>query len=149
MPLSSKTLHNNLNLNSVTIEEAEFAKENKVPSVNTHAERKGVSLVFLAGPYKGESIDLVKGQSESMVLGAMTSSTSSFALTKDKSITNHSHVRFELETAKKFFTVLVTDLKSTGGTSVNGSKMGKGKTQKVFMNDEIEIGSSVVKIKTL
>ena len=149
VPLSSKTLHNNLNLNSVTIEEAEFAKENKVPSVNTHAERKGVSLVFLAGPYKGESIDLVKGQSESMVLGAMTSSTSSFALTKDKSITNHSHVRFELETAKKFFTVLVTDLKSTGGTSVNGSKMGKGKTQKVFMNDEIEIGSSVVKIKTL
>ena len=147
VPLSSKNLHNTVN--SVTVDVAVCAQENKFPCVNNCAERKGVSLVFLAGPYKGESIDLIKGQSESMVLGAMPTSTSSFALTKDKAITNHSHVRFELDTAKKFFTVLVTDLKSTGGTSVNGSKMGKGKTQKAFMNDEIAIGNSVMKIKAL
>jgi hypothetical protein len=127
-------------------EDSVVAKENKVPAVK---KRAGVSLVFKAGPYKGESIKLVKGQTESIVLGAKPSGDSVFVMPKDTSISNPSHVRIELVSAKTFFSVLVTDLKSISGTSVNGIKLGKGKSQKVFMKEEISIGNSVIEITTM
>ena len=124
-------------------EESVVAKENKVPAVEKCA---GISLVFKTGPYKGESIELVKGQTESIVLGAKPGGDSAFDMAKDKLISNPSHVRIELVSSKTFFSVLATDLKSTSGTSVNGIKLGKGKSQKVFTNQEISIGNSVIEI---
>lgn len=133
------------------LDEAAIAKENQVPAENSSLGRQGVSLVFIAGPYKGNAVDLIKGQSETFVLGAKPSGSgdSSFAMPKDSSISNPSHVRLELDTSKKFFTVMVTDLKSSSGTSVNGHKLSNGKAQKAFINDEIAIGNSVMKIKNV
>ena len=63
-----------------------------------------------------------------------------FKLNKDSSITDASHVHFELDATKKgFCSVIVTDLKVT---YLDGKEIGQGKKQTAFCNDLIVMGAS-------
>jgi serine/threonine protein kinase len=117
------------------------------------APRRGMVLLFTEGPYKGERIEMHEGDKDNLVMGANPHPRpgDSFRLAEDGSITDASHVRLELNTNKKgFCTMTVTDLKSSGGTSINSLSVGKGKKQTAFCGDVIALGTSTsVKLQPL
>jgi pSer/pThr/pTyr-binding forkhead associated (FHA) protein len=102
----------------------------------------------MQGPHKNESIVIQKGAMEKVVLRSNPEAKSgdTHQLDSDAS-TDASHVRLELNISNKLCTVIATDLKSSSGTFVNSKPIGKN--HKVFINDEIRIGATVMKVKPL
>jgi hypothetical protein len=111
-------------------------------------KRVGVKLVVIAGPHKGESIDLESGGTEMLVLGSKPSSKTGamYALKKDKGI-QATHVVLELDVGKKMTTVRLID-KSNGNTYKNREKVRTSST-KAFLNDTIKIGDTMINITDL
>jgi len=108
----------------------------------------GVRIAFIEGPYKDQFFFLEKNSAPNFTLGTkpQMKSSGTFDLGKDKSA-DGSHAKLELSVERKLCTVRVTDLKSTGGTFVNGQMIPKGKKRHAFINDKIQIGESVIRIK--
>jgi pSer/pThr/pTyr-binding forkhead associated (FHA) protein len=129
-------------------------EHNKKEGVASKGTGFGVVLQIIGGPHSGERIILEQGAVEAIVLGSKprskVSSDQSFALAQDSSVVDPCHVRFELNTShSKFYSITVTDLKSTVGTVINSTKLAKGKSLKAFLNDQVKIGDTVVEIKKL
>ena len=118
-------------------------------------KRRGFILQVTEGPHKGESFELESGGVETLVIGSKPSKGAKgskdvglMKLAKDKEV-GASQVRVELAASKKLTAVIVTDLKSTGTTDVNGDRVQKGKAAKAFVNDRIVIGETELTVKAL
>jgi len=109
-------------------------------------KRKGISILCVEGPYKGESYDLEAGVTETLVIGSKPSSSVGevWRLEKDNKL-QATHVRFDLSTNRRLTALKVTD-KSKGETFVNRLAV---KNTKAFINDIVKIGDSSFKVKTL
>ena len=109
-------------------------------------KRRGVSILCVEGPHKGESYEIEAGINEMVIIGSKPSSTVGEVLAwkKDKMI-QASHVRLDLSINRKLIAVKVTD-KSKGKTYVNRVAV---KSTKAFINDTIKIGDTSFKIQPL
>ena len=124
-------------------------KEDKAKkSTSKPLKRVGVKLVVIDGPHKGESMVLESGGTEMLVLGSNPSSKigTTYAFKKDKSI-QATHVVLELDVGKKMTTVRLTD-KSKGNTYKNRETL-RVLSTKVFINDTIRIGDTMINIAEL
>lgn len=129
-----------------TPEVIEVSPPSKGSKKTTGLKRVGVQLVVTQGPHKGESYEIESGGEETLIIGKNPSSSvgTLIKLSKDNSL-NATHMRVDLNVAKKLITVSITD-KSKGGTQVNNSTINKGRA---FINDIIKIGDSVLEVKAL
>jgi hypothetical protein len=125
----------------VIIDEKEDEEPKK--SNSKSLKRRGVRLMVVEGPHKGESVVLEVGDTETLMIGSKPSSKigSTLALKKDKAIESN-HVQLTLNVGK-FTAVLLTD-KSKGKTYKNFDVV-KTST-KAFLNDTIRIGNSGISI---
>jgi hypothetical protein len=100
----------------------------------------------MQGPHKNKSIVIQKGAMDRVVLGSnlKAKSGNTHPLDSDAS-TDASHVWLELNISNKLCTVISTNLKSSSGMFVNSKHIGKN--HKVFINGEIWIGASDMKVQ--
>lgn len=114
------------------------------------SSRLGIKILFTKGPHEGECFTLIKKDTEIVYLGSNPTAKDGdgFALSGDDQV-DDTHVKFVLSANKRLQTVLVTDLKSSSGTYVNGTAIPARKEQKVFINDTITIGDSTMKVVKL
>ena len=121
-------------------------KKSPADSAPSRLKRRGVRILCVEGPHKGESYEMEAGFNEIVNVGSKPSSTVGevFALKKDKML-NATHVRLDLSINRQLTAVKVTD-KSKGGTYVNRDAV---KSTKAFINDTIKIGESSLKIHLL
>ena len=112
--------------------------------------RLGIKVLFTQGPHKGESFALVKKEMETVYLGGNPTAKDGdgFAMPGDDQV-DDTHIKLVLQANKRMQTVLVTNLSSSSGTFINGSSIPAKKERKVFINDTITIGGSVLKIMKL
>eukprot|EP00980_Cylindrotheca_fusiformis_P007206 scaffold1525_cov142-Cylindrotheca_fusiformis.AAC.6 len=112
---------------------------------------EGVTISIDAGPHQGGTIDLMKGTSDSVVVGRNPTTKGReipFALTNDDTV-DDSHIRLDLTVTKKLISVNVTDLKSSSGTFVGSEKIRTGKDYRVFRGGSVRIGSSLLTVNKL
>jgi hypothetical protein len=109
-------------------------------------KRRGVQLVVIEGPHKGETFELEHGVAETFIIGSKPSSKTGdlVCLDKDSSL-KATHLRLDLAATKKLTAVTITD-KSNGGTCINRDVVKNGKA---FINDRIKIGNSILEIRPL
>lgn len=112
--------------------------------------RLGIKILFTQGPHQGESFSLIKKEMETVYLGSRptVNDGDGFALTGDKHV-DDTHTKLVLSATKRIQSVLVTDLRSSSGTYVNGSSIPARKERKVFIGDSITIGDSTMKVMPL
>jgi serine/threonine protein kinase/pSer/pThr/pTyr-binding forkhead associated (FHA) protein len=110
----------------------------------------GVKICIEDGPHKGESVMLVQGKSDTVVIGRQPRpgpGQLELALTNDSEV-DDSHVKLELGVGRKnLISVNVTDLKSSSGSFIGGEKIRKGKDYRVFCGQSVRIGGSTFVIK--
>jgi serine/threonine protein kinase len=109
-------------------------------------KRRGVQLIVIEGPHKGESFELEHGVTETFIIGSKPSSKAGnlVCLDKDSSL-KATHLRLDLAATKKLTAVTITD-KSNGRTMINRDVVKNGKA---FINDRIKIGNSILEIRSL
>jgi hypothetical protein len=110
-------------------------------------KRRGVRICVIEGPHKGDDFELEFGVSESTNIGSKPTagkSRTNISLQKDKTLKSN-HVHIELIDDKKLQVVMVTD-KSQGDLKINRDTV---KKSRAFINDQIQIGKSVLQIKSL
>jgi len=129
---------------------ADENEEPRKPAAKPDAVR-GVTVLIEAGPHKGSSFNMIKGQTDKFIIGrnpSSTTGTTAFALSNDDEV-DDSHIRMELAMTKKLTAVRVFDLKSESGTFVGKEKVRKGKDYRIFTNQSVRIGESELTIKKL
>lgn len=118
--------------------------ENKRPKL-------GLGLLFLNGPHQDETLALVQGAAETLVLGRNPTAKQARAVPEDTFVVKDNnvadrHTKLVLCATKRLQTIQVVDLKSSTGTFVNGTQIPKGKDCKAFRNDTIQIGEIKLKV---
>ncbi|CAJ1946357.1 unnamed protein product [Cylindrotheca closterium] len=130
-----------------TVDENE---EPRKPAAKSAAAR-GVTVLVDAGPHKGRSFNMIKGQTDKIVIGRNPLSATGetvFALSDDDKVED-SHIQLELAVTKKLTAVRVVDLKSDSGTFVGQEKIRSGKDYRIFTGQSVRIGESELTIKKL
>lgn len=126
--------------------------ENDEPIVNSKPKPLvGVTVVIESGPHKGQAFNLVKDASQSFILGRNPTTKEgekAFALHDDEDV-DDSHIRLKLNVSKKLIGVIVTDLKSSGGSFVGREKIRKGKDYQIFRGGSVRIGETILTVKKL
>ena len=123
------------------------------PASVAKQNRTGIRVDIVQGPHMGESFELACGDIESIVFGSKPGASKNGAakLAKDKSL-GASHIRVDLVAEggkkKKFYSVNVTDLKA-GSTKVNSTALGKGKSTRAFVKDQVTVGDTVLQVNKL
>jgi len=109
-------------------------------------KRRGVRLLVINGPHKGDSYDLEAGANEIVLIGSNPTSKigAVLPLKKDKTL-NTTHVRLDLAITRKCTAVKVT-ARSNAKTMVNNNAVN---STKAFINDSIVIGGTTLKVQTL
>ena len=96
-------------------------------------------------------MELIKGGTESVVVGTnpiSKSNESAMVIAGDAQV-DPSHVRLKLKVAKKFVSVNVSDLNSSGTFIIGGDKIKKGKDRRLFLGSSFRIGETSISIKKL
>lgn len=112
---------------------------------------EGVTISIDAGPHKGGSVHLVKGKSDTIVVGSnptVKAGEVPFVLSNDDKV-DDSHIRLDLTVTKKLISINVTDLKTSGGTFIGTEKIRNGKDYRIFRGGSIRIGKSLLTVKAL
>lgn len=127
-----------------------ISDENQEPVDSKPRAFVGVKICVEDGPHKGESVTLVQGKSDTVVIGKHPRpgpGQLGLALTNDSEV-DDSHVKLELGVGRKnLVSVNVTDLKSSSGSFVGSEKIRKGKDYRVFCGQSVRIGDSTFAIK--
>jgi serine/threonine protein kinase len=127
-----------------------ISDENQEPFDSKPKAFVGVNICIQDGPHKGESVTLVQGKSDTVVIGRQPRpgpGQLGLALTNDSEV-DDSHVKLELSVGRKnLVSVNVTDLKSSSGSFVGSEKIRKGKDYRVFCGQSVRIGGSTFVIK--
>jgi hypothetical protein len=129
----------------VTRDENDDPVEGKLPS------QVGVLVCVDDGPHAGLSVELLKGTSESLVIGSNPKTKlgeEKIILSEDSGV-DASHVRLNLTVKRKLISVDVTDLNSSGGTFVGSEKIRKGKDMRIFRGQSFCVGGSTISVKQL
>ena len=111
----------------------------------------GVIVFVQDGPDTGLTVELIKGGTESVVVGTnpiSKSNESAMVIAGDAQV-DPSHVRLKLKVAKKFVSVNVSDLNSSGTFIIGGDKIKKGKDCRLFLGSSLRIGETSISIKKL
>lgn len=126
--------------------------ENQQPVLDSKPKALvGVTVVIETGPHKGQAFNLIKGNSESIIVGRNPESKrgeTALLLPNDQKIDN-SHIRMDLSVSKKLISVNVTDLKSSSGSFVGADKIRTGKDYRIFRGGTVRIGETLLAIKSL
>jgi len=109
-----------------------------------------LTLLFEAGPHKGEIINLT----DTFTLGSdpynMTRGRKTrelyYVMDKDMN-TAASHVKLVLNKGRDVLSVRVIDLKSIVGTYVNGRRLPEGGIRQAFIGDNISLSKSILRVK--
>ena len=111
-------------------------------------DRIGVTLHIVTGSHKGEMLNLIHGEQDTVVFGRRPQDPHEYLLSGDPSI-DLAHAQVTLQVNKTLVTVLVKNLKSSAGTLVDKTILGPGKSQKAFINDTIVLGETSIKVVPL
>lgn len=124
--------------------------ENQEPVDSKPKAFVGVQICVADGPHKGESVTLVQGKSDTVVIGRQPRpgpGQLGLALKNDSEV-DDSHVKLELGVGRKnLLSVNITDLKSSGGSFVGSEIIRKGKDYRIFCGQSFTIGGSTFVIK--
>jgi serine/threonine protein kinase len=126
--------------------------ENEEPVVDSKPKAlEGLTISIDAGPHKGTCINLIKGMSDTLVVGSNPATKAGeipLILSNDEEV-DDSHIKLDLTVTKRLISINVTDLKSSGGTYVGTEKIRKGKDYRIFRGGSVRIGNSLLTVKTL
>ncbi len=124
--------------------------ENNDPGIDLEGV-VGVTIVVDGGPHKGETVNLVQGHHETIVVGRNPTrqrGERTLALTQDLDV-DDSHIKVELSITRKLLGVKVTDLKSSRGSFVGNERIRSGNSMIIYRGDTVRIGSSRLRVKNL
>lgn len=124
--------------------------ENAAPEADAKQKAiQGLTVIVQSGPARGSAVNLIQGQSDSIIVGRNPTSKNGsgiFTLPGDAQVEDN-HAKLELWTTKKLVAVVVTDLKTSSGTIYNHEKIRTN--MKVFSGDVIHLGGTSLKIVAL
>lgn len=120
-------------------------------NTTTTADKCILTLDFIEGPHKGQSIPFGGNRPSTVCIGRDPASramkdTIKFALSNDKSV-SPVHAKFVLNSKSTVHSVRVTDMSSTSGTIINGISLPSGKSKQAFLGDKIKIGGTLIEIR--
>ncbi len=109
-----------------------------------------------SGPHTGETVCFGKDYSDILLIGKDPTNLSNRGKMKDaaklklsadtKASSMHAKVTFR-HSANNAHSIRVEDLKSSSGTFINTTMLGKGKGQQVFIGSKITIGDTVTMVR--
>ncbi|KAL3904346.1 MAG: hypothetical protein SGILL_010105, partial [Bacillariaceae sp.] len=110
-------------------------------------KRRGVRIIVVGGPHKGESFDIEDSGNETIVIGSKPSTKvgTAVSLPKDKSM-SATHLRLDLSLKKTMKPAVAVTNKSKDQVFVNSIPV---KNTKAFIGNEIAIGHTVLRVDQL
>ena len=127
----------------------EPSKEN----TNKSTTRLGLTLMITDGPHSGENYELLKDESNSVIIGKNPKSAKPgqqeflWPLPRDSEI-GDAHVQVDLRASKQSSSIKITDLKS-GTTLVDQKALKRGANTQAFIGGSFTIGESTFAVKEL
>ncbi|KAL7469244.1 hypothetical protein ACHAXS_009507 [Conticribra weissflogii] len=131
-------------------------EENIPPLSSINKSKALLKLEIVSGPHTGETVCFGKDYSDILLIGKDPTNLSNRGKMKDaaklklsadtKASSMHAKVTFR-HSANNAHSIRVEDLKSSSGTFINTTMLGKGKGQQVFIGSKITIGDTVMMVR--